>query len=110
MSLVISEEYFQELAADCEDRDLNAVWKWLRPDCKDFEEAREAFFIVLRRLVVEGHVQLIEMDSDRPMVGTVDEQLEQFRKVFPKDDVEMHHALWFFDPNCPGGCNWKWKR
>ena len=106
----MTNEYFQELASHCEDMELNSVWWWLRSDNTTFEEAREAFFIVLRRLLEEGHIQLIGMQSDLPMEGTIDEQIDQFRKVFPKNDAEMDGGLWFFDPQCPGGCNWKWQR
>ena len=109
MSLVISDSYFHELAGDCEDRDLDAVWRWLKPDCIDFEETREAFFIVLRRLLQEKHIRIQDFQTHQPLTGTIDEQVDQFRNTFPKNEAEMEDGFWFFDANCPGGCNWKWK-
>jgi hypothetical protein len=110
MSFAITNEYFEELASHCEDMELNSVWWWVRSDSAAFDEAREAFLIVLRRLLDDGHIKLIGMQSDRPMEGSIEEQVDQFRKAFPKNDAEMEEGLWFFAPGCPGGCNWKWKR
>ena len=106
MSLVISDSYFHELAGDCEDRDLDAVWRWLRSDATTFEETREAFFAVLQRLVEEEKMKLGDVKLQALASGTIHEQLSRFRGAFPASDREMEDGVWFFSDACPFGPTW----
>lgn len=110
MTVEVSDDYFENLASVSEDMDLNNVWGFIRDDADSFETAREVFFVVLRRLIAEDYIRLQQLRTHIPLQGPIDDQLELFRRVFPKSDEEMEKGLWFFDLQCPAGCNWKFKR
>jgi len=106
MNSPITIESYEELALYCEDQELNSIWLGLGRDFANFDERREAFFWVLRRLLEEGRIKLVNMRTHIPLEGSVDGQIQRFRDVFPKNDAEMDSGIWFLLEGCPGGSAW----
>jgi hypothetical protein len=103
----------------CEDMELDAVWdyfdkpfgrKYLPHKYSSFDERREAFLWMLKRLLQDGHLKLVDGYTHKPLLGiTNDEFIEKFRAVFPKDDNGMRNGIWFFDDACPGRALWSYE-
>ncbi|EBC0776157.1 DUF596 domain-containing protein [Salmonella enterica] len=62
------------------------------------------FLWVLERLLNEGKIKLAK--NGKFLDGTIDEQFECFKSVFPKTEEEINDGIWFFDELCPGGAVW----
>ncbi|MEJ8820416.1 DUF596 domain-containing protein [Variovorax humicola] len=113
---MLTNEQFIFVAEGCEGMELDAVWdyfakpfgtRFLVHGHASFHARREAFLWVLRRLLDEHRIELVNMQTHKPIGGTVDEQVNRFRSAFPKDDAEMNNGIWFFTEACPGGSAWK---
>ncbi|MDL9998622.1 DUF596 domain-containing protein [Variovorax sp. J22P240] len=89
-----------------EDQELGAFWSYLKRDSPSFGERREAFFCILRRLLVEKKIKLVHMYTKIPMSGSYEEQVELFSELFPKNEEEMDNGVWFLMRECPGGAVW----
>lgn len=104
----LTEDEYQELADAAEGQTLDAVLCYSEPEpCPEdfsFSTRREIFFWALERLLKEGRIKLAK--HGQFLEGTVDEQVERFRQVFPKTEEEMEDGIWFFDEECPGGAVW----
>ena len=114
MSQLVSNEIYDEIALYNEDMELDKIWGDIcNPKiCShliNFNDRREAFLWVIKRLMEQGKIKLIGMKTDLPLEGTVKEQIERFRQAFPNSDEEMEDGLWFFYDACPAGCDWKWR-
>ncbi|MEK9496426.1 DUF596 domain-containing protein [Photorhabdus sp. P32] len=106
---MLTEKQYQELWMAAEGQTLGAVLYYSiptepPPDNFSFEERTQIFFWVLERLMKDEHLKLAKYGKF--LEGTVDEQLERFRQVFPKTEAEMEDGIWFFDEICPGGAVW----
>ncbi|EON9239895.1 TPA: DUF596 domain-containing protein [Escherichia coli] len=59
---------------------------------------------IFEHLLKEGRIKLAK--HGKFLEGSVDEQVERFRRAFPKTEEEMEDGIWFFDESCPGGAVW----
>ncbi|AHG20602.1 hypothetical protein Z042_13955 [Chania multitudinisentens RB-25] len=104
----ISENEYKELADAAEGQTLDAVLCYSIPEKVpadfSFEDRKEIFLWVLTRLLNDGRIKLAK--HSKFLEGSVEEQVERFRKALPKTEVEMDDGLWFFDDRCPGGAVW----
>ena len=105
----ITDEQFKELYMAAEGRNLGAVFSYSEPEeppslTFSFEDRKNIFLWVLTRLLKEGRIKLAK--HGKFLEGTVEEQVERFRQVFPKTEEEMEDGIWFFDEVCPGGAVW----
>ncbi len=113
---MINLESLDYLANYCEGMDINSFWHYFdigldygkgMHNYTTFTERREAFLWTVKQLVEHGYIRLVEMGKPKNFLsGTVDENLENLRKAFPKDDEGIQGGLWFFFDDCPLGCNW----
>jgi hypothetical protein len=98
----------------CEDMEMDAIWfffgtEYLPHKYSSFDERREAFLWILKRLIQDGHIKLLNMYTREFVPGSIDEQIERFRQVFPKNDEGMRNGIWFLDTECPGGALWSYE-
>lgn len=105
MKNILREDEYQELVSAAEGQMLDAVLCYSVPDSRpldfSFNDRREIFFWVLERLLKEGKIKLAK--NGKFLDGTINEQLERFKSVFPKTEEEIDDGIWFFDERCPGG-------
>ena len=100
----------------CEGMDLNSIWDYFgnytdfgrsMHNYVQFQDRREAFFVMIKELVEHNYIRLAEMGKPECLLtGTIDQQLNVLRNAFPKDDDGMHEGLWCFFDSCPVGCRW----
>jgi len=112
----ITAEQLGQIAAECEDRDLNSLWLYFETPGGDpgfphslvsFEERREGFLWTVKQLFEHGFIEL-NRNGGVPFPGTIDEKLAALREAFPANDEGMRDGLWFFFPECPMGSSWWW--
>jgi len=112
----ITAEQLGQIAAECEDRDLNSLWIYFETPGGDpgfphsmesFEERREGFLWTVKQLFEHGFIEL-NRNGGVPFPGTIDEKLAALREAFPANDEGMRDGLWFFFPECPMGSSWWW--
>jgi hypothetical protein len=112
---MLTDEQFKFIVEGCEGMELDAIWdyfekplgtKKLRHNFVTFDQRREAFLWVLRRLIEENRISLVNMKTHLAVSGSVDQQVDLFRIYFPKNDTEMNGGVWFFSEFCPGGSAW----
>lgn len=112
----ITPEQLADIASECEDRDLHAVWFSFdspRGGCASehslvtFEERREGFLWTVKQLFEHGYIELLR-EGGVPFPGPIDDKIDALRQAFPADDDGMEEGMWFFFPECPMGSNWKW--
>ncbi len=84
-------------------RNLQALWWATEAFSADYVSRVEVFFSVLERLLREK-IRLAKHGNF--LEGSVDEQVERFRRAFPLTEPEMEDGIWFFDEACPGGAVW----
>lgn len=113
---MVTDEQYLVIAEGCEDMELSAIWdyfamplgtKFLPHPYESFESRREAFLWVVKRLLEEGRIKLVNMRSHVPVEGTVEEQVQRLREAFPKNEAEIDNGLWFYSEECPGGSAWQ---
>ncbi|MFY7866375.1 DUF596 domain-containing protein [Roseateles sp.] len=109
----MKQERYEWIRDSSEGMELDAVWDYVMEDACTFEDRKALFLHVLERLLREGNIKLIHMDTDIPMRGTVKEQIQQFSDAFPKtmDEMDLGEGngigLWFLTEQCPGGSAWQ---
>jgi hypothetical protein len=106
MTQLISDERYREMVYYAEDQELQAFWTYLQHDLPSFDERREAFLYILQRLLEERRIRLVHMYTRIPIEGSIEEQIQLFRRVFPKTEIEMDNGIWFLSRECPGGPEW----
>lgn len=109
MMRLLTEKQFKELCLAAEGRNLGAVFSYSEPEEPppldfSFEERKNIFLWVLTRLLKEGRIKLAK--HGKFLEGSIEEQVERFRQVFPRTEAEMVDGIWFFDEICPGGAVW----
>jgi hypothetical protein len=104
----ISENEYKELADAAEGQTLDAVLCYSIPENVpagfSFEDRKEIFLWALTHLLNDGRIKLAK--HGKFLTGSVEEQVEHFRKALPKTEAEIDDGLWFFDEHCPGGAVW----
>jgi len=103
----VSDVRYEELVSWSEGQELPAFWAYLRADFVDFGDRREAFLWILRRLLEEQRVELVNLQTHEALAGTIDQQIIRFKAAFPKNEEEMNNGIWFFTEACPGGAAWR---
>jgi hypothetical protein len=75
-------------------------------DFSSFENRRDLFLSVLKRLLDEKKVSVGK--EEKIISNNTADIIEMFKKSFPKDDNEMENGIWFltFPDKCPGGAVW----
>lgn len=112
---------FEEISANAETQALNGIWSQLEYDTRDFPERRDLFLWILERLLREGRLKLAK--HGRFLEGSVEEQVEAFRKAWPESELDADKrsllpddphigsgvgmGLWFFMDDCPGEAVWR---
>lgn len=113
---MMGQESFDFIVQGCEGMGLDAIWaffekpfgtKSLSLPYESFVDRREAFLWVLRMLLEDGRINLIQLNTNVPMPGGINEQIEVLRKAFPKDDFEIDSGLWFLKEICPVALAWQ---
>ena len=98
-----------------EDMDIDALWGYfgIRDDFLTlpyarltFELRREAFLWLVKRLIEDSYIQLINKTTNLPIGISIDKAIDVFREAFPSNDEDMENGLWFFYDDCPYGCRW----
>ncbi|WP_443114245.1 DUF596 domain-containing protein [Herbaspirillum seropedicae] len=83
---------------------LDAVWLYLEDDSESYEERKEKFLWILRKMIDEG---LIQLAKDGMVIhDTTENVLDKFRMAFPLDDTDLNNGVWFFTNSCPSGIGW----
>ena len=103
----MNDQEFELMCGYCEDQELTSIWGWISTYGRTYDERVDCFMNVLRRLLVEERIRLINMHTKIPMEGSVEEQLRSYRALFPTSDLEMNDGFWFFSEQCPGGSAWQ---
>jgi hypothetical protein len=109
MRAMLTENEYTETTAASELQALDGLWAYSIPDYVEsreftYAQRKRLFFWLLERLLKEGRIKLAK--HGKFLEGTVEEQVELFRQVFPKTEEEMEDGIWFFDEVCPGGAVW----
>lgn len=87
--------------------ELDALWLSFEEDANSFDRRRILFFDVLRRLLLEKKIDLINMHTKIPMNGSIEEQLKGYERAFPEKEDDMKGGLRFFFKDCPRGSSWR---
>lgn len=103
---MISQQRYEFVTDRIEDMELDALWLYTEDDAENFEERREVFFFILKRLLEEGRVKLLEVWAGPEWPGSIGEQIERLWQVFPQDEGTMEDGKWFFKA-CPVGSAWQ---
>ena len=85
-------------------RNLQALWWATEAFSADFVSRVKIFFSVLERLLREKKIKLAKHGNF--LEGSVEGQVDRFRRAFPLTEPEMEDGIWFFDEACPGGAVW----
>lgn len=106
---MLTDKEYKETADAAECQALSGLWNYSIPDNVDpknftFEQRKGIFFYLLERLLNDGRIKLAK--NGVFLTGSTNEQIDSFRKAFPKNEDEMEDDLWFFDEKCPGGAVW----
>lgn len=120
---MLSRELFDEVCDSFEDgRPLHGIdylqdhvlsWVWgpVERIGDDFDERRELFLWLLKRLLREGRIKLHK--NGVFLESPIDQQIEAFRQAWPSSEKpypshpDADFYLWFFDPACPAGVAWR---
>ncbi|ALR05310.1 DUF596 domain-containing protein [Xylella fastidiosa] len=108
----------QQIDHICEDLGgaLDGVWyqigyahgiTGIQVDPASFEERKNDFLFLIRKLLDEGRLKLAKNGEFIP--GTTEELVEMFRSSFPASDEELETGTWFFFDECPAGAVWVFK-
>ncbi len=81
---MLSEDEFAELTEALEGRNLQANWWATESFASDFSIRRKFFFWIFEHLLKEGRIKLAK--HGKFLEGSVDEQVERFRRAFPKTE------------------------
>jgi hypothetical protein len=103
---MISQQRYEFVKDHIEDIELDALWLYTEDDAKNFDERRAIFFFILKRLLEEGRVRLLKVCAGPEWPGSIDEQIERFGQIFPKDEATMEDGKWFYKA-CPVGSAWQ---
>lgn len=106
---MLTEDEYQETSAAAEMQSLDGLWAYSIPDAANadefsFESRKTLFFWLLEHLLNDGRIRLAK--HGKFLEGSIEEQMERFRQVFPQTEIEMEDGIWFFDEICPGGAVW----
>ncbi|AXI83715.1 DUF596 domain-containing protein [Xylella taiwanensis] len=103
---------------DRSDEPLHFLWSYVgdahgisstQIDKDSFEERKNDFFFVLRKLMDEGRFKLGHRKEERIMQGSTEEVLEPFRQCFPASDEALEKGLWLVFEECPFVAVWVYK-
>ena len=75
----------------------------------NFAFKRQVFLDFIRYALENGLMKLGKHDEF--LTGSIDSQIEQWQKAFPKSESQLLSEdgtfhIWFFMPNCPAGFVW----
>lgn len=103
--------------ADCSEHlGIAAVWheisahqnppEW-RARFPSFAAKKEGFFWMLRRLLADDRVFFVSKLGNEPLTASSDELLSELENVFPRNEAELDHGIWFYMDDCPFGVDWR---
>ena len=111
---MLTEQQYMERKDTLEGLSMGNLWKNIDPDSVDgrktlsFDEEKDIFLWFLHQLLSDGTARLASNDVFLP--GAVEEQINNFKNVFPKNQDEMDagafDGYWFLTEKCPGGIVW----
>lgn len=81
---------------------LDAVWLYLEDDSDSYEDRKENFLWVLKRMVSEGAIKFAK--NGISIAGG--DAVEMLKDAFPEDDESVNNGVWFFTDLCPAGIGW----
>lgn len=88
---MLTEEQYLAVVRYSEGAELHFLWLNIEEIYPDFDQRKEAFFWVLKRLLEEGRARLAS--GGDYMKGTADEQIEVLRRAFPDSRFEMAKVM-----------------
>ncbi|RAN42719.1 hypothetical protein RB25_25325 [Herbaspirillum rubrisubalbicans] len=101
---MLSNERYQFILECVKGVALDAVWLYLEDDSQSYEERKEKFLWMLKKMVDE---RLITLAKDGILIrDSIEDVLDQFRMAFPAYDGDLNNGIWFFTPSCPCGIGW----
>ena len=115
----MTEDRYEEIAANAETQALDGIWSQLIYDSTVFSCRRDLFLWVLDRLLREKRIKLHKRGVF--LTGSVDEQVEAFRRALPtsEEDADRQCTMpgrpparfgmdfWWFLDICPAGVAWR---
>jgi hypothetical protein len=116
---MVTEEQFQTITELSKDSAFDTLWWYLtwhenifshlpKEQCDTFAKKKNLFFYFLKRYLQEGSLKIAK--NGQFIAGSIDEQIELFKKNFPHSDEMMDEegvsGVWFFMDDCPGGAVW----
>ncbi len=101
---MLSNERYQFILECVKGMALDAVWLYLEDDSQSYEERKEKFLWMLRKMADEGQIQFAK--EGLPIHHSIDDLINKFRIAFPADDGELNSGVWFFTNSCPSGIGW----
>lgn len=121
MTMDLSEDRYEEIAANAETQALDGIWSQLIYDTTVFSCRSELFLWILERLLREQRIKLHKRGVF--LTGSIDEQVEVFRRALPtsEEDADRKCTLpgrepaypnfgmnvWWFLDICPAGVAWR---
>lgn len=71
-----------------------------------YEGRKDIFLEILRRLLSDGRVKLINMYTREALPGDISQQVAKFRSAMPPTEDGLEEGLWFLLDRCPAGSAW----
>lgn len=111
--IYLTDESIKEVIKFSYGLSLGSIWHNLRGRASaheedDLKQCKEAFFYIAEQLITEGKLKLA--DSGRFLEGSITEQLQQFRDVWPEEidktvmEKDIDNLWWLVA--APAGAVW----
>ena len=107
--MLYNKEKYNLLAQAFEDSSISTIWSAIVSENFEdielsYEERIDIFLKLIKCLLSEGRVKLGK--HDKFLDGTIEEQIERYRKALPTCEEDLYSGLWFTFEECPGGIVW----
>ncbi|AXI83696.1 DUF596 domain-containing protein [Xylella taiwanensis] len=107
-----------DFICDSEGEPLHFLWDYVteahgvfadQVDPDSFEERKNDFLFIIRKLLDGGRFKLGHRKDERIMQGPTEELVELFRQYFPASDEGLKEGLWLVMEECPFVAAWLFK-
>ncbi|AGP45547.1 hypothetical protein D3C81_105590 [compost metagenome] len=107
--MLYSDEEYELFSQELDGSSVGTIWSAMIPENFNgkkisYDEKKGYFLELLQRLMQDGKIKLGK--HDRLLDGSIDKQIDMYRKAMPSCEQEMYYGLWFTFEECPGGAVW----
>ncbi|MCP1574473.1 hypothetical protein J2S30_002852 [Herbaspirillum rubrisubalbicans] len=101
---MLTNDRYQFILENVKGMALDAVWLYLEDDSQSYQERKEKFLWMLKKMANDGVIRLAKnglLNHD-----PIEDVVTKFRLAFPADAGDLNNGVWFFTDSCPSGIGW----